>query len=220
MTTETLITAETNTEAAQPNVAGTTGQTPVASEVQEPVVQTTTTTPEGSDPKDVKTADPKALDPKQAAPEYTDFSLPEGVETDPEVMDEFKKLAKASGLKQENAQELAALGGKVAQKVAAKQAELAAQARKEWKQQSVSDKEFGGDKIVENLGVAKRGFQAFATPEMTQLIKESGLGDHPEFIRFFYRVGKSISEDRMVMGGNSFNAPKNPAEVLYGNNKK
>ena len=60
------------------------------------------------------------------------------------------------------------------------------------------DKEFGGEKLSENLSTAKKALDQFGTPELRSLLNESGLGNHPEFIRFMFRAGKSISEDRYV----------------------
>jgi hypothetical protein len=87
---------------------------------------------------------------------------------------------------------------------------------------SKGDKEFGGDKLSENLGVAKKALDAFGTAELRSLLNQSGLGDHPEVIRFMYRAGKAISEDRFVGGAPAVGkgAPKNFADfadVLYSN---
>ena len=52
-----------------------------------------------------------------------------------------------------------------------------------------------------NLEVAKSSLKAFGTDALKSLLQESGLGNHPEVIRFMYRAGKAISEDSYV--GNS-----------------
>jgi hypothetical protein len=48
--------------------------------------------------------------------------------------------------------------------------------------------------------VAKKALDAFGTAELRSLLNESGLGNHPEVIRFMFRAGKAISEDSMVTG--------------------
>jgi hypothetical protein len=48
--------------------------------------------------------------------------------------------------------------------------------------------------------VAKKALDAFGTTELRSLLNESGLGNHPEVIRFMFRAGKAISEDSMVTG--------------------
>ena len=69
-----------------------------------------------------------------------------------------------------------------------------------WLDQSSSDKEFGGERLDANLAVAKTALDKFGTPELKQLMNQTGLGNHPELIRFFYRAGKAISEDTYVGG--------------------
>ena len=84
--------------------------------------------------------------------------------------------------------------------------------------QSMADKEFGGDKLNENLALASKAMDAFATPELKQVLDQTGLGNHPELIRAFVRVGRQISEDRLVPGGSMpVGDSRTIAERLYPN---
>ena len=58
------------------------------------------------------------------------------------------------------------------------------------------------------IGLGGR-LDAFATPEFRQLLEQTGMGNHPEVIRTFYRAGKAISEDGLVSGS----APKAPRDA-------
>lgn len=150
--------------------------------------------------------------------ELADFTAPDGVKMDAEAVVEFKSLAKELGLKQEGAQKVAEIGFKLAQKWEAKQAEAVQKVRTEWLENSKADKEFGGDKLNENLAVAKKALDAFGTPELKALLNESGLGSHPEIVRAFYRAGKAISEDRFVpSNGSTSTGSKDIAKSLYPN---
>jgi len=42
----------------------------------------------------------------------------------------------------------------------------------------------------------------------------SGLGNHPEMIRFLNRVGRAISEEKVVVGGSNV-APQTRESLLY-----
>ena len=86
----------------------------------------------------------------------------------------------------------------------ARQAQEVEKARTEWAERSQSDEEFGGESFESNIEVAKSALNAFGTDPFKQLLQESGLGNHPEVIRFMYRAGKAISEDSYV--GNSLGA--------------
>lgn len=191
---------------------------PPASEqaaVQEPKAESQ---PEAKpDAKDDKGEAPKAEEPA----ELSDFNAPEGINMDTEAAGEFKSLAKELGLKQEGAQKVADVGFKLLQKWEAKQSEAIQSMKSEWINGTKTDKEIGGDKLNENLAVAKKALDAFGTPELRTLLNESGLGNHPEIVRAFYKAGKAISEDRFVSGS----APNNTGDrdlagSLYPNQTK
>lgn len=132
--------------------------------------------------------------------EYADFTAPEGVTLNPDAVTELKAFAAEKKLTQEEAQKLVDLGAKTMQQQHAALVSQIEQAQAQWSEASSTDKEFGGDKLAENVGLAKTALDKFGTPELSQMLKESGLGNHPEIIRAFYRVGKAISEDKTVPG--------------------
>lgn len=162
---------------------------------------------------------PEGEDKKSAvegAPEqYADFAMPDGVALDPEMATEFKSVAKELNLPQDKAQRLADIGAKLVQKSGTQNAEVVKAARAEWSAAAQADKEFGGEEFKANLVYARKALDTFGTPELKQVLNGSGLGDHPEFIRFMYRAGKAVSADTYVPGG-AAQAPKSDADVFYG----
>ncbi len=149
--------------------------------------------------------------------DYTEFTYPEGAVVDAELLDEFKAAAKEAGLSQEQAQHLTDMGAKMAQKINASNQLAIEQQKKDWYESSKADKEFGGIKLNDNLAIASKAIDAFATPELKTLLNTTGLGDHPELIRAFYRAGKAMSEDNLLPGGKAPVGEKSLAERLYGN---
>lgn len=133
---------------------------------------------------------------EQASTEIQDFQMPEGMQLDEELAGELKTFAKEKNLSQEDAQKVADLGVKLLQK----QQDAFTQVRNDWAEASKTDKEIGGEKFAENLAVANKAIEAFATPEFVKFLQESGLGNHPEMVRAWHRVGKKISEDTLVTG--------------------
>lgn len=148
---------------------------------------------------DVKAAEAAAKVPEK----YDPFKTPEGITLIPEVVAEFEGVAKELGLTQVQAQKIADIGAKLTQKWAGDQNQVVKNAQAEWEKQSRADKEFGGEKVKENIAVAEIGLKAFATPELRKLLKESGLNNHPEFIRTFFRIGQQIKADTTERGGNT-----------------
>jgi len=153
---------------------------------------------------------------EQVPEQYADFAFEEGKALDTELADDIKATAKELGLTQSQAQKLADLALKRTESAQSQQAEMLAQARDEWAGQAKADKEFGGDAIEANLATARKALDTFGTPELKALLNESGLGNHPEVIRFFYRSGKAISEDRVIRGG-AAGQPTDPAKRLFPN---
>lgn len=131
------------------------------------------------------------------APESYEFKQPEGREFDADFIAAFSEQAKELNLSQDAAQKLL---DTMSDKVNAAQTAKIDAIRNEWTESSKADKEFGGDKLNENLGIAKQAIDKFGTPELKELLNTTGLGNHPEVIRFFYRAGKAISEDTFVAG--------------------
>jgi hypothetical protein len=167
-------------------------------------------------PEQIAAAKAEADKPARVIPEKYEFKAPDGVTFDADAMGEFEGLAREFKLTQEEAQKVADLGPKMMAKWQAKQAEGHQTVSAEWAQSAKADKEFGGDKLTESLGSAKKALDAFATPELRSLLNDSGLGNHPEVIRFMVRAGKAISGDRMVTGGaNTGSAPATAAQRMY-----
>lgn len=168
---------------------------------------------------DDKKADDKS---KQTAPEkYEDFKLPEGTEVDTELMGEFTAIAKELNLTQEQAQKLAEIGGKIALKAnGPTEKEIVDKAKATWGAEAQADKEIGGDKFVENLGIAKKALDTFGSVEFKNILGDSGFCNHPEMVRFLYKIGKNISEDNVLVTGNRTASPQNHADKLYGATSK
>jgi len=161
---------------------------------------------------------------KEGAPDKYEFNAkvadaPD--ELDPEVLTAFGEVAKELDLPQEAAQKVL---DKVAPVIQARQAKAVEQVKVDWANESQSDKEFGGENLGANLEIAKSSLNAFGTDALKSLLSESGLGNHPEVIRFMYRAGKAISEDSYVGNSQGANAksgvPKDfngIANALYSN---
>jgi hypothetical protein len=81
---------------------------------------------------------------------------------------------------------------------------------------SLNDKEYGGAQFEQSLKTAQKAITQFADDNFISLLEESGLGDHPEMLRFFYRLGQHISEDTFQnTHENASSTPKSVADILY-----
>lgn len=198
MTDTTAVTSTPSTDAGDPKTDSTTAPD-----------STTASTPPAA-AADTKTDDTKATAPE--VPESYDLQMPDGIELDKASADEFTTIAKELKLDQATAQKLADVAAKQAQR----QVEAHTKLVESWVESVKADKEIGGDKLEENLGIARKALDTFGTPELRDVLNASGLGNHPEVIKAFVKAGKAIGEDKFVAG-----APKgsntDPAHKLFPN---
>jgi hypothetical protein len=61
--------------------------------------------------------------------------------------------------------------------------------------------EWPGETFKTNTALALRAVQRFASPELITFFDKSGLGDHPEMVKLFHKLGAAISEDSILTGG-------------------
>jgi len=225
---ETLMTEADQTNEGstqQPVEEAQTEQSAEATTTEEPQQQAETVADQqDSDESSVESETSEQETTKEGAPEKYEFNnkvtdAPEVL--DPEVLTAFGEVAKDLDLPQEAAQKVL---DKVAPVIQARQAQAVEKARTDWAEQSQSDEEFGGESLNSNLEIAKSSLNAFGTDAFKSLLAESGLGNHPEVIRFMYRAGKAISEDSYVGNSQGANAkggiPKDfngIANALYSN---
>ncbi len=176
---------------------------------------------------------------------YEPFNIPEGVEMNQEHFNEISELANSYGLTQQQTQAGVDYFFNVQDRLMEMENHAFEQERTQWIDTVKTDREIGGENLDSKLGIAKQAMDRFSPPALDKngkplvsphgkpyvdergrpwsqlhvLSEELGIGDHPEFIRFLYRVGKGISEDGYVSGSRTGNQAKSPAEILYPNEK-
>lgn len=156
-------------------------------------------------------------------PEKYEFKAPDGFVVDEALAGEFTPVLQDLKLTQEQADKLVAFAPRlISQSVDAAVSKtldsIGYSGAKEWANTAKADKEFGGDKLTENLGVIKTARDQFASPELRKLLSDTPLGNHPEMLRLFYRVGKAISADGYVPAGKAKTAT-NTAQSMYSASK-
>lgn len=163
----------------------------------EPVVSAPQGTPEGGTPPPTPEPKPEA----SKAPEKYELKFDGDVQLDPEAFASFEPLLRKHNISNEVAQELASAFLSELDRQDSKITELYTNQRSEWAKSAKADKEFGGEKFDQSIAVARRAIARFASPELKELLNQSGLGDHPEVIRAFIKVGSMIQEDGIHQGG-------------------
>lgn len=189
--------ADATSTPAATSTTPTTGADPAATPAATPAV-----TPE----PDILSGEPKAPEGATTEPGTTptqqvadiEIKVPEGVQVDEDLMGKFKPLAKEIGLDSAKAQKMLDLYIE-AQKDTSSKIEAAWNETKEgWRESIKKDAELGGAKFNETVSIARKAIEKFGGPGLKQALNELGIGNHPEIVRFAYKVGKAISEDSVA----------------------
>lgn len=155
----------------------------------------------------------------EKAPEkYESFTLPEGLELNPELLGKFEELAKGYNLTQDKAQGLVDMASQLVADVQKKQAEQWDKIRDQWVKDIKEDKEFGGAKFGETMERANRTVRSFFSDVFVKFIQDTGYGDNPELIKGLAKIDKALSEDKVV-DGKPANTQDMGAKTLYPNQK-
>ncbi|HGV3510057.1 TPA: peptidase [Klebsiella michiganensis] len=205
------------------------GAAPAASEhsqnpaaAQSEPAQQPTADPEPKPAEDGKpepTGDKPEPEVKAEVPEKYEFTAPEGTELDSKAVELFEPVARELGLSNDQAQKLAGLWPQLQEQMQQRQAESWGQQVEKWAADTKADKEIGGEKLTVSVGHAQKALDTFASKEFREFLDSTGLGNHPEMVRAFAKVGKLMSEDSFVTGqGNG--SPKNDlVEAFYPSKK-
>ena len=141
-----------------------------------------------------------------------EVKAPEGGVLDPTVMGELGAVAKELNLSPAAVQKLVDRVAPVWQKQGLAHVE---KFRKEWTEQSLADKEFGGNGFDANIKAVNKAYAKFTTPELRTLLEESGLNCHPEVIRHFYRLSKATEDGRYIKGTGNGSIPSGDIRNFY-----
>lgn len=212
----------TNQPAAEtPNAGDTTQKDADNSTVlgDTPATETPAKEPAPDAPASEPTKEP-AKEPEKAkpvAPEKYDLKLPSGSLLEKSAVERIASYAKERGLSQEDAQSLLERESQAVSGFAeAQRAELEGKVES-WKQEVEDDKEIGGAAFKQNVELAHRVLARYGSPSLRQALNETGLGNHPELVRVFVRIGKAMADDQLVMPGTQSAGKRPIEEVFYGN---
>ena len=128
--------------------------------------------------------------------------------------------AKKQGLSQEAAQDLLNKENLARNEFVETLAKERENQASEWVDEVKNDKEIGGDNYESSVKYAQRAAAKFGTKDFLNVLNESGYGNHPEVVRTLARIGKAMSDDKIVFGeGDSQGKKKSLADMLYGNSE-
>lgn len=139
---------------------------------------------------------PKDVDGKPI-PEKYEIKMPDGVEMDAAMLEAVTPLFREAKFSPAQAQAAA----DIYMQQQTKQLEAHSAMVAGWANEARADKEIGGAKFAENMAYAVKAFQVAGNERAMQIIDTYGLGNNPDILRMFVRIGKAMSEGGTVLGG-------------------
>jgi len=163
-----------------------------------------------------------ATAPKAAAkaPEKYELKMPDGSLLDAGAIERTATYAKERGLSNEDAQAVLERDHATIMSYADAQKAMVSEKLAAWVEDVKADKELGGDNFGKSVELAKRVVERFGTDAFKKALNESGLGNHPELVRVFVRIGRSMAEDTLVVPRSTSGTKRSLEEVFYGGTKE
>lgn len=150
------------------------------------------------------------------------------VPIDAALLEAATPVFKEAGLSNDQAQKLAPLVLKVQERMVEQQNDAFAATRADWAKETTNDPDIGGKHLKETKALAAKALDHFVGPAVTkgedgkevknpfrQLLDDTGLGDHPDMVRAFRKIGAAISEDGTFPRSEAKAVKQSREEVLY-----
>ena len=164
---------------------------------------------EGKDQTDNKDGKP------QGAPEKYELKAPEGLTFDEASLASFEGVARELNLSNEQAQKIAEWDAKRMTELNQRQQESWKETTAKWVDDVKADSEIGGKNLDTSVRHAQAALKKFGTPTLMSQMEATGMGNHPELVRVFARIGKAMAEDTFVTSSTSGDGQMDPAKTMF-----
>jgi hypothetical protein len=148
-----------------------------------------------------------------------DLKLPENSPLDQARVEQIKSFAKEKSLTPEQAQMIVERESDALSGYKASQDKIVSSEKAKWIDEIKSHPEIGGDHFDESISLASRVVDKFGTPKFKEILNNTGLGNHPELVLLFSKIGKAYGEDKLLVVTQPTATKKTSAEMLYGPDK-
>ena len=174
----------------------------------------------GTETKTETKVEVKPESEKKPEPEKFELKLPQGSLLDAGAIERTVAFAKEQGLPSKVAQALLDRESKLLAVHAEGQQKTYKELTTKWVEDIKADKEIGGEDFGKHAELAKRVVDRFGSDDLRKGLNDTGFGNHPELVRMLVKIGKSMSEDQLVLPGKTAATGKDMADVFYGSTTK
>lgn len=166
-----------------------------------------------------QSATDKPVDPEDQVPENGEYQIfnENGEEVSAEEAAPFRDAFKEANLTSRQAKLLKSAYDRLAGDFAKRTHEQINKASAQWLGEVKSDKELGGSNFTNTVVNVKKALAVYGDNDLTALLRESKLANNPTIVRFLNNVGKTLGEDRIIVGErNGYSSDKmTEAKRLY-----
>jgi hypothetical protein len=165
----------------------------------------TESAPTGSEANDGKSILNKGQkEAPTGAPEaYTEFKVPEGFTLDETVSKEAGEMFKKAGLTQDAAQGFVDFYVAKAKEAAEAPIKYYMDMQEQWQNEIKADKEIGG-KLDAVKATVSKALDGLGDPQLANEFRAAmdltGAGNHPAFVKAFYKMAQKLTEGGIVTG--------------------
>lgn len=154
-------------------------------------------------------------DAPPAVPEKYEFKVPDGVQIDTALLEKVEPILKGKSFSQEEAQQLVDFYTETRTAEVKAQQDAWVNQVNGWAESVRKDPEMGGQNFDATITAAQKAVAALGTPELKAMLHQTGMGSHPEVVRYFAEVGKRMAEDVIHKGGAADQGPASIALKFY-----
>lgn len=161
----------------------------------------------------------KAQDEAKAktVPDKYEIKAPEGMTLDEAVLEKFTPIAKELGLTNDQVQKLANFQAEQIKTAQTTQQSNFDAFVERTKTEAV---EFFGSKLAAELPYVAKGRDTFADAEVMDILDTTGFSNHKAFIAMFAKMGRAVSEDKLVEGKPAVPADtRSDGQIMYAKDK-
>lgn len=155
-------------------------------------------------------------DTAATAPDAYELKLPEKTLLNAAAVQSTAAIAKELGLSNEQAQKLLEHQSQAVTAYQQSQQQVWNNQTKAWRDAVAADPEIGGPHLEANVAHARAVINKYGSPAFVAALNETGLGNHPELVRFVVNIGKAAADDgTLVNGARGGAGQKTLADNLY-----
>jgi hypothetical protein len=148
-------------------------------------------------------------------PEKYELKIPEGSDLDADAVERISSFAKEKGLTNDQAQELLNREHEAVQGFKSNQMQLIETKKLQWVEQLKTDKELGGENFAKSVEESSRVIKKYFPESFQKELEKTGLGNYPDLVRGFARIGKAMANDTLVTSGAQSGGKKAMEDYFY-----